>query len=196
MIKVERLIDEYGLDTIGEELEERWTGVSGERSSLRELSRVFNIRMIERALERAGAVGTRDEAERIHRVFTEDVSRGARIQVRRELERQGVDVESLEGDLVSHQAIHTYLTEVRGVEFEDGSADDQRERTVQTLQRLTGRTLRVTENSIERLSTAEEITVGELDVYVEVRVMCDVCGADLPVVEMIEAGGCDCRVKD
>ncbi|RDZ92160.1 hypothetical protein DEQ92_22615, partial [Haloferax sp. Atlit-6N] len=52
--KVARLISEYGLDGLGDELEARWTGDGVERTSLRDLADYFNERLLEQALIDAG----------------------------------------------------------------------------------------------------------------------------------------------
>ena len=53
--KVARLIDRYGLDGLGDELERRWTADGAERLSLRDCAALFNRRLLEEALLSAGA---------------------------------------------------------------------------------------------------------------------------------------------
>jgi hypothetical protein len=194
--KVERVIEAYGLDGLGDELEQRWTGATGERESLRSLADRFNRRVLRTALDEAGASPLDGEVENTYRLLRgDDVSPGMRTEVRRQLERSGVDLDSVESDFVSHQAIHTYLREHRGAELE-AEEESRVEKEAQTIRRLQGRTSVVTESGLTRLSNASDITVGEFDVLVDVQVYCSDCGSQYEAVELIERGGCDCERED
>ena len=46
----------------------------------------------------------------------QETSSGDRVEVRNRLEWNGIDVDALESDFVTHQVIHTYLRKYRGVE--------------------------------------------------------------------------------
>jgi hypothetical protein len=62
------------------------------------------------------------EAANTYRLLTsDDVTSGERTKVERHLNRAGIDVEQLRSDLVSHQAVHTYLTKHRGVSLSSES---------------------------------------------------------------------------
>lgn len=190
--KVARVIDEYGLTDMGERLESRWTGEDGERTSLRDLAEQFNRAVMEAALDGAGATAVSSDVETTYRVLTDDdVSEADRMRKRRELERQDVDVESLRGDFVTHQAIHTYLTEYREAELPDRSAD-RVDRKVETMERLQGRTSVVAESTIDGLVASEDLTEREYEVFVDVQVVCSECGTGYPIGELIRQGGCNC----
>jgi hypothetical protein len=190
--KVGRLVEEYDLDGAGERLERRWTGDGVERASLRELADEFNRTLLAAALDDAGLNPVEQDVATTYRVLTgEDVSEGARTQKRLELSRDGVDVEALRADFVSHQAVHTYLTQYRDVE-RDADGTDQLQRDVETLRRLQSRVESVTADAVERSDDADRIDVGSTDVLVDVRVFCEDCGADYEAVELLERGGCDC----
>jgi hypothetical protein len=189
--KTERLIREYGLDGVGAELESYWTGETDERQSLRDLAALFNRRLLRAAMETAGLTPTDTEVRRIHGALRDgDVSTGERIETRRELERAGVDVDTLTDEFVSHQAIHTYLTERRGAEYE--RAGDQVERDIGTVRRLRSRTTAVSERTLERLRDTGRIDLGAFDLRVDVRVFCEDCGTERDVVELLTDGGCSC----
>jgi hypothetical protein len=191
--KVERVIDRYDLEGIGDELERRWTGVSGERESLRSLADRFNRSVLRAALDEAGASPLDGEVENTYRLLRgDDVSPGMRTEVRRQLERDGVDLERVESDFVSHQAIHTYLREHRGAELET-EEESRVEKETRTIRRLQGRISVVTESGVTRLSNAGDITVGDFEVLTDVQVYCSDCGAQYEAVELIERGGCDCE---
>jgi len=191
--KVGRVIEEYGLDGQGERLETHWTGDGVERRSLRDLADAFNRRILEVAMQEAGMDPLENDVESAYELLTDDeASSGTRVDLRNRLEWNGVDVESLESDFVSHQAIHTYLTEARGVEREKPETD-RREKGLETIERLQGRTQAVTTDTLDRLAKGGEIELEGFDVFVDIRVICDNCGAQYQVAELIEQGGCDCR---
>lgn len=194
--KVGRVIAEYDLDGFGAELEARWTGERGERTSLRDLADVLNRRLLRQAMAEAGDPPLEPDVEATYQALTGDgVSRGVQTQVRRDLQRQGVDVDSLEADFVTHQAVHTYLTEYRGAEHVTGD-DDPRDSARQTIQRLRSRTLAVVENSLDRLRKAGHLATGDLEVFVNVRVTCTDCGSQYDVVTLLSDGQCDCETVE
>ena len=191
--KVERVIDEYGLDGWGERLEAEWTGDGTERKSLRDLATEFNVAVLRSTLSTAGeSTVTADVESTYHTLTDDDVSRSDAIRKRRELERADVDVDDVMRDFVTHQAIHTYLTKVREAELERDEGD-RVERKRETIQRLISRTQVVTDSTLEELVNAELLTDRSYEVFVNVRVVCDECGTDYAVEELIERGGCDCE---
>jgi len=191
--KVERLIDEYGLDAWGDRLEAKWLGERGERRSLRELAREFNVAVLDATLREAGHSPIDADLRSTYRTLSdEDVPRADEVRKRRQLERDGVDVDALRSDFVTHQAVHTYLTRVRDAEL-DRDDGDTVERRRETIQRLEGRTGVVTESALEDLVEADVLRDREYEVLVSVTVVCDDCGADYTVTELFESGGCDCE---
>lgn len=190
--KVARVIDAYDLEGMGERLEAAWTGEAGERTSLRDLAEQFNRSVLESALSEVGATAVSSDVETTYRILTdEDVSEADRMRKRRELEREDVDVETLRGDFVTHQAIHTYLTEYREAELPDRSAD-RVDRKAETMERLQGRTSVVAESTIEGLVTSGDLTDREYEVFVDVQVVCSECGTGYAIGELIRQGGCSC----
>jgi hypothetical protein len=198
--KVGRVIDENGLDGLGAELEARWTGEGGERYSLRALSDLFNRRVLEAALEGAGVRSLEGDAETRYRLLTDDdVSAGMRQQVRRELERAGVDVEGLESDFVSHQSIYTYLTDHRGATHPlnaEPEPEERIEREADKINALANRTRAVATDSIDRLTAAGLLDGDESSVFVDVRVTCEACGTVSSAASFLESRGCSCGEED
>ncbi|MFB6150511.1 MAG: rod-determining factor RdfA [Haloarculaceae archaeon] len=194
--KVERVIREYGLEGLGEELERYWLGEGRERRSLRELADLFNRRVLESALNDANVMTLQGELANTYDLLTgDDITEGARTQVRNRLEREGVDVDDLLDDFVSHYAIHTYLREYRGLEYEEDD-QDQREKSVETVQRLTSRLTAVTRRNIENLRSTDRLDVGPVDVITDVQVVCEDCGRQYDAVELIEEGACRCHAEE
>lgn len=190
--KVGRLVAEHGLEDLPGELEARWTAPREERSSLRDLADYVNRRILESVLRDAGRDPLPDDVEAIYRALTdEDASAAERTRRRRSLERDGIDVDNLEGDFVSHQAVHTYLTKYR--EAEHRLDAELAERSLRRLRRLQGRTTAVTEDTIERLVDRGEINGGDLRVILSLQVLCETCGTSHDATTFIENGGCSCE---
>ncbi|WP_135364027.1 rod-determining factor RdfA [Halosimplex halophilum] len=190
--KVERLVAAYGLDGMGDELVDRWTGSEGSRTSLRDLADEFNRALLRAALRRAGRNPTEHAvAEAYETLADDDASEGRKAEVRNDLSRAGVDVDALRDDFVSHQAVHTYLTEVRGATPPESTADPVAT-DVESLQRLVGRTTTVAQGTLARHRDADRVTLGEFDVFLDLRVLCHDCGADRDAVSLLRDGGCAC----
>lgn len=190
--KVARLIAEYDLNGVGEELERKWTADGEDRRSLRTLADWFNRELLREALESADVPAVDDEVANFHRLLTDDdVSGVDRTRITRRLERQGVDVDDLTDEFVSYQAVRTYLKNHRDATFER-SSDDMAERARTTIQRLRNRTTAVTETKIEQLSATDTVTLGEFRVTTDVRVTCTDCRTSYGIDELFEQGGCGC----
>lgn len=192
--KVARLIDEYGLgQEFGEKLEDRWTADGDRRESLRTLADRFNERLLEAAMTDAGLSTVDGEIANMYRLLTDDdVSSGNRTEARRRLEREGIDVAQLETDFVTYQAIRSYLTEYRDAEYNDEHDGSRPERVVQTIQRLTSRTRSVAERNLAQLRGTDRFTLGAFRLFVDISVLCEDCGSQYELVELLTRGGCDC----
>lgn len=191
-LKVARLLDEYDLAGFGAELERRWTGTGGERSSLRELAADLNRRLVEHTLARADRNVLDGEAANVYRLLTDDSVSGAeRTRVHRQLERDGVDVDRLQADFVTYQAVRSYLREHRGVEY-DPEETDPAEAALAHVGRLQGRVKRVTRDRVESLRDGGTVAVGSFSVLADVTVICEDCGAGYDLGELVEEGACDC----
>ena len=192
--KVARLITEYDLDGLGDELEVRWTGDGVERTSLRDLADYFNEQLLERALIDAGMSALDSDVSSTYRNLTdEDVSTGVRTDARARLENNGIDVDGLESDFVSYQAIRSYLTEYRDAEYRRLSDEEKVEKDLQSIQRLMTRTLSVTEERIEKLAQTDRIDADSFEVLLDVQVLCGECGRQYSVSEFLDERGCDCQ---
>ncbi|MFB6195205.1 MAG: rod-determining factor RdfA [Haloplanus sp.] len=193
--KIARLVTEYDLDeSIGDELERLWTAEGQQRKSLRDLADFFNKRLLESAMTSAGISTVSGEVANLYRLLTDDdVSSGMRTEARNRLERDGVDVEQLERDFVTYQAIRSYLTKYRDASYEQPSGSEQVENVLDSVQRLRSRLRSITEGSLDRLRSTGRITLGEFRLFVDIDVLCEDCGAQYGVVDLLERGGCDCK---
>ncbi|SDY09155.1 rod-determining factor RdfA [Halobellus clavatus] len=192
--KVARLIEEYDLRGLGDELEVRWTGDGVERTSLRDLADYFNKQLLEQALIDAGMSALESDVDSTYRNLTEDnVSTGVRTDTRNRLEQNGIDVDDLESDFVSYQAIRSFLTEYRDAEYRKLSDQEKVEKDLQSIQRLMTRTLSVTEERIEKLRQTERIDAGAFEVLLDLQVLCQECGEQYSVAEFLDERGCQCQ---
>lgn len=192
--KVARLIEEYELEGLGQDLEDRWTAEE-DRLSLRALADLFNKRLVERAMAEANIQVLDGEIDNIYRLLNDDsVSEADRTRVRRRLERDGLDVDGLETDFVTYQAIRTYLKKDRGAEYQQTDTDPiERQRT--NIQQLRGRLLSVTEGNLEQLRKRGDIDLGDFRTTVDVQVVCEDCNTHLDIGDLLDRGGCDCPTE-
>jgi len=194
--KIGRGLEEYGLPSLNDELARRWQGDGNERTSLRELATVYNQRILAAALDRAGASRIDGEVANFYRLLTDDdVSTGIRTQTRRQLESEGVSVETVEDQFVSHQTIHTHFTDCLDVSRDDTrAAPAERRRTDRDrIRALQHRTEVVTTDALDRLRGADALEIGEFDVLVDVSVLCADCNTQYDIGELLDEGGCSCQ---
>lgn len=196
--KVGRVIQEYGLDGLGDVLERRWLGDDGDRHSLRQLAEFYNRQVLEAAIDAADGRLIDGEVENLYRLLTgDDVTSRARTQAETKLSRMGVDAESLQNDFVTHQAVHTYLTKFRGVSAPTtyDSPGEAIENRRETIQRLRNRLSAVTDRSLDGLREAGHVSVGAPDVMVSVTVHCHECDTTYDIVDVLDRGRCDCKTS-
>lgn len=196
--KLDRVIDEYDLDAVAENLQEYWTR-EDERYSLRELAAYTNQAILRTAMDREGLNPLDGEVENTYRLLTDDeVSQGVRTQAHSRLDRDGVDIDAVEGDFVSYQTVNRHLKECLGAEHTSAeqSDGDRVDSGSQRIAALRNRTVAVTENTLDQLRSSGALALGDPDVYVDITVTCTDCGAHGTVQELIDDGGCECEPAD
>jgi hypothetical protein len=194
--KVGRGARRFDLDGVNDDLVRRWCGDGRERQSLRELAAHFDRRLLRSAVESADEAPLSGEVANLYRLLTdEDVSSGVRTQTRRRLEAAGVPVDEVESAFVSHQTVHTHLTECLDVSRDTTENDpaDRRRADRDRIRALQSRTEVVTTDALERLRESDAVALAEFDVLVDVTVLCDECGRQHDVGALLDQGGCDCR---
>jgi hypothetical protein len=192
--KVARLIETYGLESMGAELEHAWLGDGQDRQSLRDLADRFNRALLVAAIRDAGMDVVDGEPANFYRLLTaEDVSAGKRVEARNRLERAGVDVDRLEGEFVTYQAIRYYLTEVREASYDPDRGAKQVKRERDTIDRLRSRVETIVRDTVDRLHAADTLTVGEYRVFVSIDIRCQDCGTRYSISDLLDRGGCNCR---
>jgi len=192
--KVARCIEKYDLPEMGPTLEARWTGESGERTSLRDLAEIFNRTLVEAALR---DVDTRPLSVDVGGIY-EALRHGSnteRLRAERRLEREGVDAEALTADFVSHKAVHTYLRRNRGASPPASTATTVENR-IQTIEKLEGRVAAVAEAAVSGVPAAEDADTPAYEVLVDVKSVCTACGETYSVRDLLTRGGCRCVHAD
>lgn len=192
--KVGTVSEQYGVAETLLDLEARWTAPRDERASVRTLADVFNRTVLRAALTDAGVTSLASDVGTTYRQLTDDdVSSGTRTEVQRRLAREGVPVEAVVDDFVSHQSMYLHLTECRDLSFESDTAEEDRlELTRDRLMALRERFVLVSEDKIAQLERNGAITTGSPTVLVDVDVFCDECGSSYQLDAYLDRGGCDC----
>jgi hypothetical protein len=194
--KLSRLVDQYSLNELGNRLEDYWLASSDNRYSLRELAEYVNHQLLRTVMHDAGMDPLDGEIENTYRLLTaDDVSTGTRTQTRRRLQRADIDVDQLEADFVSRQAIHTYLTMDRGVSY-TSSDEDPVTKEATFIQGFKRRLTATVQRKLDGLRNKNEVTLGEFEVLVDARVLCKDCGTQYQVGEFLEARACECPQND
>jgi len=121
----------------------------------------------------------------------DEVSSAESTRVKRRLERDGVDVDALEDDFVTYQAIRSYLKDYRGAEYTPAETDPLK-REATNVQKLRGRMVSVTEGELEQLRNSNELTLGEFRTLADPRVVCEGFNTQFDVLDFLDRGGCSC----
>lgn len=168
--KIGRLRTQYGLTNLNEELKQRWIGDGREEMSLRDLERYVNKSVLRNAMEESDLMLVEGEVDNKYRILTdEDVSAGNVVQLEHMLEREGVDVNKIRDDFVSHQTVYNHLRNCLGVEKDDSSDEDEIDRSFETIRALQNKTGIVTKKILQSNDVLSE---GEdFDVIVDIVVI-------------------------
>lgn len=192
--KVARLIEEYDLGDIGADFERRWTTDEGNRTSLRDLATQFNHRLLDATMREAGQMPLEGEVENIYQLLTDaDITSGVRTQASQTLEQEGIDVESLKNDFVSHQAIYSYLVKYRGASQKRSTPEDRIKKATESIGRLENRARAVTASTLRWLVNNDELAVGDFQIQTQILVHCNDCDQTLGIHQLLASDGCACE---
>lgn len=191
--KVKRLLDEYELVGLGDELVASWTAEGDERKSLRQLAREFNVALVDAQLEAEGVTHFDSDGQAIYDALTDDSGEHDRATVETRLERAGIDVEALETDFVTYQAIRSYVKDIRDAEYETATDEEHIEKQKNTIQRLVSRATSVTEEKLKRLRNTDRISLGDFRLIIDFQVYCRDCETQKTVASLLNDGGCECE---
>lgn len=190
--KVGRAADDYGLPRLQDDIVRRR---EEEDASLRDLAGFVNERILERALADAGTDVAGDPQSVYEALAGDDAGPGRRTEVRRQLRRAGVPVETVESDFVSHQTVRDHLRDCLGMDTGRRATtdlDDAADLVGWARDRNEG----IIDDTLARLRSAGTLETGRLDVTHSVRVTCEDCGATYRVTDLLERGACDCADAD
>lgn len=189
--KVKRVAEEYHLEGVTDELEHRWAATGEEHQSLRELADFVNKQMLESEIDRTSDFPQAQDVEHIYNVLQSDnVSPGRLQELKRNLDRRGIDIDKLTSDFVSHQAVHSYLRDYQGVEYE--ASEQTIEDDLEIVQRVRGRLIAVIESIIDKNQSKEDFDASEYGVYIDIRIQCEECQRSMTLVNYFKNRGCDC----
>ena len=192
--KVGRVAAEYLRDSIHETLRRRWVGANGREHSVRDLEVYFNTTLLERRLTAANVDVLDGEVENLYRLLSGDTSRGMETQVRRQFERNGIDVEAIRDDFVSHQTIYRHLTDCLETDKDTALSRSERvERERTRIGRLQSKSEAVSDEALSRLCRSDAITLGSFEVIANFQVICDDCGVHREITDILQQGGCNCQ---
>lgn len=187
--KVDRVTGEYDLAAVDEWLVEEWQ----DGTSVRKLTEALNEDLVGTRL--AAVDADRFEWSRTpvyEALHTDDLDEPEAIEIRRELDRAGIDVEELSSDLVSHQTVYRHLTNCLGASASEEKTPEERRQTARDrVYALQQRTTLVTESTLESLQAADATEIGDPDVLVDIQVVCRDCGRSMDF-EHVLTDGCDC----
>lgn len=188
--KIGRLTAELDLENVDEWLVADWH----DGTSVRDLTTAFNEEVVTRYVAESETSMVQWDRTRVYEALgvgeTEDTES---VEVRRALDRAGVDIEHLESDLVSHQTVYRHLTDCLDTDADTDIGDDERrDNALDTVHALQRRTELVTESQIESLQSAGVAAIGDPDVIVDVQILCRECGRSMDL-ERAVTDGCDCE---
>jgi len=187
--KIGRITTEYDLSDVNRRLVDGWQA----GRSIRLLTEEFNKNIIETALRTQNVDQSEWNRTLIYEaVHTDELNKTEAIEVRRELERSGVDVEQLSADMVSHQTVYRHLTNCLKVSKNDEKTpEERREKARDTVYALQQRMELVTESTIESLQSADVTDLGDVEILVDLQVVCNDCGQSMDFETAIQ-NGCRC----
>lgn len=186
--KIARVADDYNISEIDAKLVER----REQGDSLRDLATYLNKHILSESLN----TGTREvvgDADSIYKVLRgNDVNRSRQVELRSKLDRNGIDIEAVERDFVSHQTVRNHLHDCKAIDTGRKSTVDidGAEKTIEWAQ---ARSEGVIEQTLDRLRNAGNIADTPTEVTLSVRVGCSACGRTYRIEDFLEQRGCDCQ---
>lgn len=187
--KVGRLSHKYGIADMNDRLRAK----RREGRSVRKLAKDFNKELVTNTLISADVRQARWDHTLIYEALhTDERSEPEEIEIKRELERSGIDVDELSSDFVSHQTMYRHVGECLEVSPEDTrTPEDRRSKVKETVFALQQRTELVTESHLESLKSAGATDLEEFDVVLDLHVVCATCQNPMSLETAI-TDGCSC----
>lgn len=208
--KFERTLSKYGLESLADEVVEKWTrDDESNRSSTRDLSQLVNERICAEAIRSADGsppVNSLDDIVAILRVAQKQADSDAPVEtafdpwtieelkawINQETE-YGWD--EIADDFVSHSLVYVYLTNIRGAaqgegEESDKTPEEYRKSVIDRLEKAGRRHESAAEQALKDLADRSLIPDNEVSIDVSVGITCPVCRADVQLYQYINSHGC------
>ena len=188
--KIGRTIAEYELSDVNSRLASEWQ----DGKSVRRLTEEFNKEIVESVLTAVNVSRVEWSRTPVYEALHTDELNDAKVlEIQRELDHAGVDVDELSSDLVSHQTVYRHLKQcLEASKGDDQSPEERRQKAKDTVHALQQRTELVTESTLNTLQSAGITDFTEIDVIVNIQVVCNTCGRSMDFRSAIH-GGCDCN---
>lgn len=193
--KIGTVTERCGIEQVSVELAALWTDDGENRYSLRELADYFNQQVLRTAMVDADMNPLKGEVENLYRLLTEDESSsGNRVEAEQQLEYEGVTVDRLRDDFVTHQTVYRHLKNCLEAEYErDVDPNTRLERDIQQIESFQNRIRVIVEEMVRRLRNADLFPIAAPRVSVDIRIFCEECNALYSPGDLLDADGCDCE---
>jgi len=181
--KIERVAQKYNLVGIEDELVDNW-GSKRSDKSIRELAADFNFEVTDAALREAGIVLDHDVVKSIAEQLADDPSSITAWA----FTNRDVDLKTVGESLVSYQAVHDYLCDIRNEEYTDSVRS--KSQLITDLRKLQERAERVDSQTVSSLITRDDIDGSAPHIDIDVTALCSVCNTKTDLLNYLKNGGC------
>jgi hypothetical protein len=187
---VERIVDKYGLETVGDELVALYD--SDDPVGVRDLALHFNTEVVDAALQEMGITLDRDAVTAIVEQLTADEAAVTEIDVAGET----VDLSEVSQDLITYEYLPAYMRSLWATTEtpEQNPAD-----VIDAIQTDHGRIAQADKRRLATLSAHGELAGVTPRVTVEATATCRTCHTETDLVTYLRNGGCpvpDCAGDD
>ena len=188
--KIGRATAEYELSDVNSRLAREWR----DGKSVRRLTEEFNKEIVESVLTTVNLSQVEWSRTPVYEALhTDELNDAEALEIRRELDHAGVDVSELSSDLVSHQTVYRHLKQcLEATKDDDQTTEERRQKAKDTVYALQQRTELVTESALDTLRSAGITDLDEIDVIVNIQVVCNTCGRSMDFRSAVHEG-CDCN---
>lgn len=185
MAKIQKTIDDLGLESLIDELCDRRRG----GASLRDLRDYYNDQVIEATLTAAGGSVLTD-TDVVRRALTGGIdSAGTQIEVEHALSEMDIDIDTLESRLISHETLRKFLNQ-RGVSPETETEPVTETEVRETVDWATSREEAIIRRKLEQLADTGTVVFDDIEIETAIMVTCSATGATYRLEEFISRGGC------
>ncbi|WP_435348587.1 rod-determining factor RdfA [Haloarchaeobius sp. HRN-SO-5] len=188
--KVCRVLDERGLHHYDDRLLSEWRGENGRRKGYRQLARWLNVTLLRREMDEVGLPTLGDEAaSKYERLQGDDANA---LEVANMLEREGVNVDSLQADFVSYGVVRTHITDCLDATYEPDAPTDWEPDAIDIARDHANEKV---EQAVRSLVGKGELDVGDsIAVHLDVELECEECQTRVPLRRALRRGRvCHCE---